>query len=134
MPGVGKPGNRRRQVPGLYARLLERERGSCAQIDPRTLPRFNPASPAPRTVVETGIKSRALLDALEAGEPVQLQGRQLRGRSLPAMPLRRDQASDWFEVSADDTVKAVASRPATNSTVSAERKAIRGRERTQLRR
>jgi hypothetical protein len=50
----------------------------------------------------------ALLDALEAGEPVTLQSRQLRGHSLPDVPLRRDQAFDWFEVRPDDSVRAVA--------------------------
>lgn len=47
----------------------------------------------------------ALLDALEDGLPAVVQGRYLRGRSLPEVKLRRDQAFDWFEVRADDTVR-----------------------------
>ncbi|BBY44267.1 hypothetical protein MCEL_25620 [Mycolicibacterium celeriflavum] len=80
-------------VAGLYAALFERERKECAEIDPRTLPQLNAHSSRPRTVVETGTHSPALLAALEAGDPVTLEGRQLRGRSLPGMPLRRDQRS-----------------------------------------
>lgn len=52
--------------------------------------------PLPRT---------ALLGDLEAGGPVRLQGRQLRGRSLPDVRLRRNQTFDWFEVSPDDTMR-----------------------------
>ena len=69
-------------VPGLYAALLENERAACAKIDPRTIPRLNPESSGPRTVVETGARSTVLLAELEAGRPVRRQGRQLRGHSL----------------------------------------------------
>ena len=71
-----------------------------AEIDPRTLPRLYPRSEGPRTVVETGVWSRALLDPLEAGEPVRLEGRSLRRW----VDLRRDQRFEWFEVRPDDTV------------------------------
>jgi hypothetical protein len=37
------------------------------------------------------------------GGPVVLQGRNLSGRGVPKMPLRRDQWSDWFVVLPDDT-------------------------------
>lgn len=82
---------------GIYRTLLEREREACARVDPRTLP---PRSDEPKTVVETGARSGALLAALEAGEPVRVEGRQLRRW----VDLRRDQAFDSFEVRPDDTV------------------------------
>lgn len=85
---------------GIYRALLLREREACARVDPRTLPRFSGGPGGPRTVVETGARSGALLAALEAGEPVQLEGRQLRRW----VDLRRDQAFDSFEVRSDDTV------------------------------
>jgi hypothetical protein len=46
-----------------------------------------------------------LLDALEAGRPARVQGRNLRGQGLPEVRLRREQAFDWFEVGADDTLR-----------------------------
>lgn len=85
---------------GIYRSLLEREREACARIDSRTLPRTAAGSASPKTVVETGARSGALLAALEAGEPVQLEGRNLRRW----VDLRRDQAFDSFEVRPDDTV------------------------------
>ncbi|WP_459966425.1 hypothetical protein [Mycobacterium sp. MUNTM1] len=89
-----------RDTAGIYRALLEREREACARIDPRTLPRLNAGSAAPKTVVESGARSGALLAALEAGEPVRLEGRNLRRW----VDLRRDQAFDSFEVRPDDTV------------------------------
>jgi hypothetical protein len=47
----------------------------------------------------------SLLDDLEAGRPVVLQGRQLKGHSMPDTHVRRDQAFDWFEVRPDDTIR-----------------------------
>lgn len=108
MPRISNGGSRRSgvvaSVPGLYVALLDRERRACAEVDPRTLPCFNPHSEQPRTVVETGSRSPTLLAALEAGETVMLHGRSLRGHRVPVVPLRRDQAFDWFHVSADDQV------------------------------
>ncbi len=49
----------------------------------------------------------AVLDALEAGKPVTLQGRNLRGVSLPSVPLRRKDAFEWFEIGADDSVRRI---------------------------
>ncbi len=86
---------------GLYAALLERERAYCARIDPRTMARFNKATEGELTVVATGARSGRLLEDLEAGRPVRLEGRRLR----PWLELRRDQAFQWFEISSDDTVR-----------------------------
>ncbi|MDX1883043.1 hypothetical protein [Mycolicibacterium sp. 120270] len=91
-------------VPGLYVALLTREKNRCEQIDPRSRPRFNPNSLGGRTAVETGVRSTAMLDALMAGHPVTAQGRDLRGRSMPDVPLQRDQAFDCFRVRPDDTL------------------------------
>jgi hypothetical protein len=46
--------------------------------------------------------SRVELERMEAGKPVIVQGRNLRGRSMPDARLRRDQACDWFELTPDD--------------------------------
>lgn len=86
---------------GLYAAILERERAYCARIDPRTMERFNKTTTGELTVVATGARSGKLLEALEAGQPVRLQGRRLR----PWLELRRDQAFQWFEIRPDDTVR-----------------------------
>lgn len=105
VPRVGKPGSRQRVVPGLYAALLERERDhhDRNRVDPRY--RFTEAGQRGEPPPEKWLTPRpALLDDLEASRPVRLQGRQLRGRSLPDARLRRDQAFDWFEVHSDDTV------------------------------
>lgn len=87
-------------VEGIYHAILEREREACARIDPRTLPRTAAGSAASKTVVETGARSGALLAALKAGEPVRLEGRNLRRW----VDLRRDQAFEWFEVGTGDAV------------------------------
>ncbi|BCO47752.1 hypothetical protein [Mycobacterium intracellulare] len=88
-------------VEGIYHAILEREREACARIDPRTLPRFNGGPSGPRTVVETGARSSALLASLdEAGEAVHFEGRSLRRW----VDLRRHQALELFEVRPDDTV------------------------------
>ncbi|AHC27816.1 MULTISPECIES: hypothetical protein [Mycobacteriaceae] len=89
------------RVDGLYAALLARERDR-ARPDPREMRRLHPEG-GYCTLADTVCKhepiplSRSpLLDALEAGRPAVLEGRQLRGRSLPEVTLRREQALDWF--------------------------------------
>jgi hypothetical protein len=87
------------RVPGLYAALLQRERehreGHDA-FEAQMIAEYGrfPWYPPPRR----------LLDELEAGLPVVVEGRELRGRSVPKVPLRREQAYAWFEVSPGDTV------------------------------
>ena len=51
------------------------------------------------------VRRTPLLDDLEAGRPVVLQGRRLKGHSMPDTHVRRDQAFDWFEVRPDDTIR-----------------------------
>lgn len=109
MPRIGKPGRRHRHVDGLYAALLERERDCHARnpVDPRW--RYTEAGQRGEPPPDRWLTPRPpLLDDLEAGRPVRLQGRRLRGRGLPEVPLRRDQAFDWFEVSRDDSMLAIA--------------------------
>jgi hypothetical protein len=92
-------------VPGVYAALLEQERTACAQIDPRTLPRFNPGS-TPRTVVQTGSHPRGLLDALAAGEPVVVP-RWYIGRNTwsgPPIDQPRDRSIRFVQVGPDDRI------------------------------
>jgi len=91
-PGLG--------TPGIYRALLEQEQERCARIDPRTREHYRPEG-GELTVVETGARSGALLEALEAGQPAVLQGRRLR----QWIDLRRDQAFDLFEVRPDDSVR-----------------------------
>lgn len=43
--------------------------------------------------------------AAVAGEPIRVQGRNLRGHSMPPSPLRREQALDQFVVAADDRIE-----------------------------
>ena len=100
-------------VPGLYAALLEGERRRCSRPDPRLTYRLHGGGFSCRTpgiICEHDplpLPRSQLLDDLEAGRPVHLQGRQLRGHSLPDARLRRDQAFDWFEVRTDDSLNPV---------------------------
>jgi hypothetical protein len=48
--------------------------------------------------------SRRLIDALESGGPVSVEGRELEGRGIPKVSLRRRQWFDRFSVSPDDSV------------------------------
>lgn len=101
----GRGGGRGAVVPGLYAALLEWERQSFerSRVDPRW--RYTEAGQRGEPALESWLRPRsARLDALEAGKPVALQGRDLRGVHLPKVPLRRDQAYDWFEIRPDDSV------------------------------
>ena len=81
------------RVPGLYDALRERERQHQDRHDSHA--------------AATGLpyrRNRRLLDALEAGELATLMGRRLRGWGVPKVPLRREQAFDWFVVSPDDAL------------------------------
>lgn len=111
--GRGGPAGGRRVVPGLYAALLASEQRRCSRPDPRMPYRLHGGGFSCRTpgiICEHDpipLPRSKLLDDLEAGRSVRLQGRQLRGRSLPDARLRRDQAFDWFQVSFDDEVSVV---------------------------
>lgn len=97
-------------VPGLYAALLAWERHRCSRPDPRLPYRLHGGGFSCRTpgiVCEHDpipLPRSKLLDDLEAGRPVRLEGRSLRGHHLPDCRLRRDQAFDWFKVGPDDSV------------------------------
>jgi hypothetical protein len=97
-------------VPGLYEALLERERRHCSRPDPRLMRLHHPDGQyctTPDVICEHDplpLPRTALLGELEAGRVVRLQGRNLRGHSLPPSRLRRDEAFDWFEVSPGDAV------------------------------
>ena len=95
MPRVSSSaGGVRMVVPGLYGALRERERehyerhAAFAQHHPQY----------------RGMWDGRVLDGLEAGVPVVVQGRRLKGWGVPRVPLRRDQAFQWFTVCPDDSV------------------------------
>jgi hypothetical protein len=101
-------------VEGLYAAMVEQERARCSRPDPRLMRRLHPEGgycTSPGVVCEhepIPTPASRLLRALEAGDPVVVEGRNLRGRSVPDVKLRRDQAFAWFEVRSDDTVRPAA--------------------------
>lgn len=103
-------GRRGLAVQGLYEALLDRERHRCARPDPRVMYVLHDGQgwcTTPGMVCEhesVPPRQTVLLDALEAGEPARVQGRDLRGRDLPEVRLRREQAFDWFEVNSKDIV------------------------------
>ncbi len=85
-------------LAGLYQALLQRERERQDCHD--------------GFVVATCLsyeRNRKLLDALEAGEPATVVGRNLKGWGIPKVGLQRDQAFDRFRVSPDDIVSPVKS-------------------------
>ena len=92
------------RVPGVYRALLEWERGSDARHggDPREI--LSPPGVVSRPVFR---RSRLLLDALEAGEPVTVPGWRLGGHGAPRVPIPRELRC-WpnrFVVSPDDVVR-----------------------------
>jgi hypothetical protein len=81
-------------VGGLYAALLRRERDH--QLDHE---RFVEKHPQYHNTHD-----KQLLDDLELGRPVILQGRRLKGWGIPRVPLQRSDAFQWFKVSHNDSV------------------------------
>lgn len=69
-PGMGGDGVRGYRAPGLYASLLEAERGRCGEVDPRW--RHTAAGHEGEPAPEHYRRSRRLLDALEAGKTVKV--------------------------------------------------------------
>lgn len=104
MPRRAPSGTCTRIVQGLYDALLEAERARLERtpMDPRWA--YTERGRAREPPPERQTSSRRL-EASQAGEPMRLQGRNLRSRSLPVVKLRRDQAFDWFEIRPDDTVR-----------------------------
>lgn len=109
-----------RHVPGVYAAQLEQKRRQC-RPDPRLMSRVHSSGEyctSPGVVCDhepIPVQRPPLLDDLEAGLPVVVQGWDLRGHSLPDVHLRRDQAFDWFEVRPDDTIRPCPPPPAEGS-------------------
>jgi hypothetical protein len=93
------------RVPGIYADLLLRERDSVERAA---------AAAAGRAARGLGVfrRSRHLLDALEAGEPVTVSGSQLVGPRVQVpehmRPGRRSGAR-WWRVTSDDAVEQASS-------------------------
>jgi antitoxin (DNA-binding transcriptional repressor) of toxin-antitoxin stability system len=92
------------RVPGIYADLLLREREGVGRAD---------AAAADRA--ERGLRcrrSRHLLDALEAGEPVVVSASQLVSRRVPVpehMRPGRRAGVRWWRVTPDDAVEQASS-------------------------
>lgn len=106
--GAGSPSSPRGglKAPGVYARLLEKERERDNRADPRwaRTEAGRRGEPCPDEWRE---KSR-LLPALEAGEPVEVPTYRLGGRTVPDERLRRmpheDRSITGWLVHADDVV------------------------------
>jgi hypothetical protein len=91
------------RVPGLYAALLERERGYHERRGGRRV-YADPEDPW-RGFFQL---SEHLLNALEAGEPAVFSGHKLGGRGIPKVPLSAEQ-KDWpnyYTVTPDDLIVA----------------------------
>lgn len=87
------------RMPGLYQRLLSRERDRVQKPDPQ----WRRGEPAPP---EWMVKSRHL-SHLEAGEPVRLASWELGGRSEPderIYRLRQDRSITGWTVTPNDEV------------------------------
>jgi hypothetical protein len=93
-------------VPGIYGRLLEREREVVVTPDPRWFrtDAGRRGEPCPLHLMRTSL----ILAALKAGEPVEVPTYRLGGRSVPDDRLRRmpheDRSIAGWLVHADDMV------------------------------
>jgi hypothetical protein len=104
---AGAPSSARRggiQVPGIYGRLLQQEQNPRPDPRRKRTADGQTVEPCPEHLLP---RSRTL-QALEAGEPVDLPGWRLGGHSEPDERIRRLQRQDrsivgWL-VYADDTV------------------------------
>jgi hypothetical protein len=91
------------RVPGIYADLLLRERDSVGRSD---------AAAAGRAERGLGVfrRSRHLLDALEAGEPVTVSASQLVSRRVQVPEhMRPGRCHSWWRVTPDDAVEQASS-------------------------
>lgn len=77
-------------VPGIYRAVRAMVIRRRDAVDPR--PGARPRAHSAQYV------------AARAGESIRVQGRDLRGHSMPTVMVRRDQALDYFLVNADDTI------------------------------
>ncbi len=93
-------------VPGIYGRLLERERENAGRPDPRWL--HTEAGLRGEPCPDEFRSKSDLLDALEAGEPVEVPSWRLGGHSEPDERLRlthhRDRSIVGWLVHSDDVV------------------------------
>jgi hypothetical protein len=91
------------RVPGLYADLLLRERGSVERSTAAAAGRAGRGVGAFR-------RSRHLLDALEAGEPVIVSASKLVSRRVQIPELMRPgRCHSWWCVTPDDVVERASS-------------------------
>lgn len=90
-------------IPGIYADLLLRERESVARADAAAAGRVNRGLGVFR-------RSRHLLDALEAGEPVTVSASQLVSHRVQVPEhMQPGRCHSWWRVTPDDTVKQASS-------------------------
>jgi hypothetical protein len=89
------------RVPGLYAALLERERGHHERWGGRRVY----ADPEDHSQ-GFFLRDRHLLDALEAGEPAVFSGHDLGGNGIPQVPLSAEQKPwpNYYTVTPDDRI------------------------------
>jgi hypothetical protein len=111
------------RVPGIYEDLLRRERDSVARAD---------AAAEGRAKRGLGVfrRSRHLLDALEAGEPVIVSASQLASRRVQVPEHLRPGRSPgvrWWRVTPDDPVEQ-ASSPVVDRPARARRGERQSRE------
>lgn len=86
------------RVPGIYADLLSRERDSVERADAAAAGRANRGHGVFR-------RSRHLLNALEAGEPVTVSASQLVSRRVQIPEhMRPGRRHSWWRVTPDDAV------------------------------
>ena len=90
MPIIRNTSSGHVHVPGIYKAVQAMVIRRREAVDPRPGAHQRPRSPQ--------------YLAARAGEPIRVQGRDLRGHSLPTVMVRRDQALDGFLVNADDTI------------------------------
>jgi hypothetical protein len=100
MPRVDYSRGAGTRVRGLYVALRERDRESRERHGRFVASMIEQHGFFPWT----GSGSRRRFDGLHAGKPVVLMGRELSGHGIPDVPLSREQWSDWFTVTPDDTV------------------------------
>lgn len=87
------------RVPGIYEDLRRRERESVARADAATAGRADRGLRVCR-------RSRHLLDALEAGDPVTVSASQLGSRRVQVPEhMRPGRRHSWWRVMPDDVVE-----------------------------